>query len=244
MKKKILKSSIHNSTELFHPNYLLVAIPSRGMVSCEFVSSLLIQDNPLNMSLRYRFELGGEVGKSRNALVNYAKRIKAEYILFLDDDVILPPDCFNKLVYWANKGNEVISGVYYSKQIPPQPLIFKGRGNGYMNNWKEGDIIEDADGIGMGIALIKMRIFNEIPRPWFVSVIKEKNKATDTFISVDESLYFCDKLKQAGKKILVDTSIQGIHFDSKNKIYYFNSQGEPCAVKDNKVLMGRPKDEN
>lgn len=222
------KSSVNISKRPFHPNFLLVAIPSRGMVSCEFVSSLLSQGDPLNMSIQYRFEIGGEVGESRNKLVAHALKIGAEYILFVDDDVILPTSCFNKLVYWANKGHEIVSGVYYSKQIPPQPLIFKGRGNGYVGNWKVGDVIEDADGIGMGITLIKTDVFKKIPKPWFKSVVGK--------ISVDESLYFCDKLKENGYKIFIDTSIQGIHFDSTTRTFYFNSDNEPVAIRNNKLI--------
>lgn len=236
MKTNKLKSSVHISTKQFNSNYLLVAIPSRGMVSCEFVSSLLAQGDPLNMSISYRFEVGGEVGESRNRLVEHALRIGAEYILFIDDDVILPTNCFNKLVYWAKKGHDVVSGVYYSKQIPPQPLIFKGRGNGYLSDWKVGDTIEDADGIGMGITLIKTDVFKRISKPWYKSVVNQKEKGGKGLVSVDESLYFCDKLKLSGVKILVDTSIQGIHFDSNSKTFFFNSDGEPVAIRDNKII--------
>ncbi|HAI22414.1 TPA: hypothetical protein DCP77_01305 [Candidatus Collierbacteria bacterium] len=236
MKTNRIKSSVNISKKQFNPNYLLVAIPSRGMVSCEFVSSLLAQGDPLNMSISYRFEVGGEVGESRNRLVGHALKIGAEYILFIDDDVILPTNCFNKLVYWAKKGHDVVSGVYYSKQVPPQPLIFKGRGNGYLSDWKVGDIIEDADGIGMGITLIKTSVFRNISKPWFKSVVNQKEKNREEFISVDESLYFCDKLELNGIKILIDTSIQGIHFDSNSKTFFFNSNGEPVVVRDNKVI--------
>jgi len=230
------KSTIHIATKRFHPNYLLVAIPSRGLVSCEFVSSLLAQDNPLNITIRYRFEVGGEVGESRNRLVDYASKIGSEYVLFIDDDVIVPINCFNKLIYWANEGYDVVSGVYYSKQIPPQPLIFKGRGNGYLSKWKVGDIIKDADGIGMGLTLIKTSVFKKIARPWFLSVVGKKDKKTDLLVSMDETLYFCDKLKEAKISILVDTSIQAIHYDSETKTFYFNSNGRPVAVREDKVI--------
>lgn len=236
MTRSNTKSSVHLSPKQFHPNFLLVGIPSRGMVSCEFVSALLTQGDPLNMTIKYRFEIGGEVGESRNRLVQYALKIGAEYILFIDDDVILPSNCFNKLVYWAKKGHDVVSGVYYSKQIPPQPLIFKGRGNGYFSNWKVGDLIDDADGIGMGITLIKTEIFKKLSKPWYKSVVNKKEKGVDQLFSIDESLYFCDKLKNDGIKILVDTGIQGIHFDAISRTFYFNSCGDPVAVRGNKVL--------
>lgn len=233
---KLPKSSVHVSLKKFHPNYLLIAIPSRGMISCEVVSSLLTQDNPLNMTIKYQFEVGGEVGESRNRLAEYAIKIGAEYLLFIDDDVIIPPNCYNKLIYWANEGYDVVSGVYYSKQIPPQPLIYRGRGNGYLSKWKVGDIIKDADGVGMGLILIKTDVFKKISKPWFFSVVGEKDKKANTWVSMDESLYFCDKLKEANIKILVDTSIQAIHFDSSTRTFYFNSNGKPVAVRGDKIL--------
>lgn len=235
MSKNQRKSSVHHSPSQFSPNHLLIAIPSRGMVSTDFVSSLLAQDNPLNMTIQYRFEVGGEIGSSRNSLVSFALKNQVEYLVFIDDDVIVPANLLNKLIYWAKKGHDVVSGVYYSKQIPPQPLVFKGRGNGYASDWKLNDVINDADGIGMGMALIKTEVFKNIPRPWFKSVVNQQS-TDDALISIDESLYFCDKLKSQDIKILVDTSIQGIHYDAQSKTYFFNSNGEPVAVRNNKIL--------
>jgi hypothetical protein len=47
----------------------------------------------------------------------------------------------------------VVCGLYYCKGSYPEPLLFRGRGNGYFHNWKFGDKVE-VDGVPMGCTLI------------------------------------------------------------------------------------------
>ena len=46
-----------------------------------------------------------------------------------------------------------MSGLYFCKGSHPEPLIFRGRGNGYYDKWKKGDKVM-VNGIPMGLTLI------------------------------------------------------------------------------------------
>jgi len=245
-KKKFLSPEINLKKTLGIPlnvNFkdvrVLIGVPTRGLLSVQWVLSFLKQSHPVNTSLDYKFVIGKEVGKARNELVQKALKLDTEYLIFIDDDVIIPPNTITKLINIADQGKDIVAGVYYSKQIPPEPLIFKGRGTGSFKNWKIGEIINDVDGIGMGLTLLKTAIFKKIKKPWF-KTIESSRKSTRNeklFYSVDESLYFCNKAISKGFKITVDTSIQGIHFDYKTNTFYFNSKGNAVVIREGKLIF-------
>jgi hypothetical protein len=60
----------------------------------------------------------------------------------------------------------VVSGLYYSRSRPSEPLIYRGRGNSYYGDWKQGDLVW-ADGVPTGLLLIHNSIIkamhNESP---------------------------------------------------------------------------------
>ena len=60
----------------------------------------------------------------------------------------------------------VVSGLYYCKGSHPEPLVFRGRGNGCYMKWKPGDKVW-ADGVPTGSLLIHGSIlktlYNESP---------------------------------------------------------------------------------
>jgi len=235
-KKKILGITQNIN---FKNTRILIGIPTRGLLSAQWVLSFLKQSHPVNTSIDYKFIIGKEVGEARNELVQEALRLDTEYLIFIDDDIIIPPDTITRLINIADEGKDIVAGIYYSKQVPPEPLIFKGRGTGSFRNWKIGEIVNDIDGIGMGLTLIRTVVFRKIKKPWFKTIesSRENVGGNEFFYSIDESLYFCNKAISKGFKITVDTSIQGIHFDYKTNTFYFNSEGNAVAVKEGKLIF-------
>jgi len=83
-----------------------------------------------------------------------AQGVIAHNCFFIDHDVILPPDTYLKINEYMTKGDiPVVSGLYYCKGSHPEPLVFRGRGNGCFTDWKPGEKVW-ADGIPMGCTLI------------------------------------------------------------------------------------------
>lgn len=78
----------------------------------------------------------------------------AEWLLTVEDDVLLPLDCFLKMGAYIDKADiPVVSGLYYHKGFPPEPLVFRGIGNGVYKDWKPGEKVW-CDGLPMGCLLI------------------------------------------------------------------------------------------
>jgi SAM-dependent methyltransferase len=112
----------------------------------------------------------------RNYRVDIAKERLAElaisnncdFVFFLDDDVICPPDTLIKMIrLWRSDPKyKIISGVYWSKSDPPMPLIFKGNLEGSYWDWTTDDLIT-ADGAGAGCLFVDTEVFKNMPKPWF-----------------------------------------------------------------------------
>jgi hypothetical protein len=57
-----------------------------------------------------------------------------------------------------NKGDiPVVSGLYFTRSDPAEPMVYRGRGNSYYTGWKLGDKVW-VDGVPTGMLLIDCRL--------------------------------------------------------------------------------------
>jgi hypothetical protein len=153
-------SLILQAKELNHDR-IVIGIPTTGLVRFEWVVARFGQIIPCNWShaechewLRSDSPIGFSVAEARNVIVDKFIKSKGEWLLFIDHDVILPPDAFVKInQYMIDRTAPVISGLYFAKASPPEPLIYRGRGNGYFGDFALGSKVW-VDGIPMGCTLI------------------------------------------------------------------------------------------
>ena len=140
---------------------ICVAVPTTGTVRIEWVMSRFGVTVPVNWShgdFIYFYDQYSPknyvVADARNICVEYSISEGFEWTFFLDHDVMLPADTFIKLnKYMTEMEYPIVSGLYYCKGSHPEPLVFRGRGNGYYGDWKFGDKFF-VDGIPMGLCLI------------------------------------------------------------------------------------------
>ena len=62
---------------------------------------------------------------ARTEVVKKAQEMGSKWLMFIDSDVFIPADAISRLM--ANDA-DIISGVYWMKTEPPQPVIFKELG--------------------------------------------------------------------------------------------------------------------
>lgn len=139
---------------------VLVFTPSRGLVRTEWVQARYGQIIPTNWSMVEMTQfvspylpIGYQLADAQNLMAKKVVEDDFEWIIYIEDDNVIPPDTirtFNE--YMINKKVPVVSGVYFTKSVPPEPLIYRGRGNGYFNDWKFGDLVW-ASGIPFGCRL-------------------------------------------------------------------------------------------
>jgi len=183
---------------------------------------------PMNYSTSTMPVVGMRIDHARNAIAKAALDADAEHVLFLDTDVLFPPNAFTQLLwrYRNNPTHKIISGVYWSKSNPSFPLVFEMGGRGSYLDWKVGDYIEAEYAVGMGLVLIHTDVFRAIQPPWFeinygLNIDRETGRTCAS--SMTEDLPFCEKAQAAGFQIWVDTGIQAGHYDKHTgKIFALN----------------------
>lgn len=204
-----------------HGVNVVIGIPSFGMVSTYFMQSRTSQQFPLVSSAIDKIVLNKPIAEARNEIVEFALEQGANYIYWLDDDVIPPPDAFMKL-YRHQK--DIVNGVYWSKSNPPMPLLFRGHLSGPYWDWHVGDLIE-IDAAGNGLTLVKTDVYRTISEkvggPWYSTEYGSfAGPVKESPYNNTEDLYFYWKARKAGYKIWADTSVQAFHYDKNNQVTY------------------------
>lgn len=144
---------------------ILLGIPMTGLIRAEWALARWGQAIPCNWSnseclawVNQVTPLGFDVANARNVITQVAVQNDYEWLFFIDHDVILPPHTFVTINEYMREGKyPVVSGLYFAKCHPPEPLIFRGRGNSYFHKWKLGDKVM-VDGVPMGCTLISGKL--------------------------------------------------------------------------------------
>jgi len=211
---------------------ILVCIPTRRQqdpIAVDLENLLLLRG--------YRTELfrifGKSVDDARQLCAEEALKKDAQFVLFIDDDVIPPQDGLVNLLKQYEKIDKpcVISGNYCLKGDPSNSVHTQLNEKGIVTDLDRllhfgmGDIMECNWLIGLGFALIDTDIFKQARRPYFVCYSKGKDA------DVNEDAHFTELCFQNGYKVYVDPKIECLHVDFANTIIY----GE---VNDNKKYAG------
>jgi len=161
------------------------------------------------------------VAYARNLLAEKAKDV-ADYIFFVDDDVLPPINTITKLL---SHNKDIVCGLYFSNREPHFPQIFFKNYEDDLNKddpvakWSgkydcvenyEKDKLIEIDACGAGCMLIKAEVFKKLKLPYFWYIPKSEDKPRK-----GEDFYFCEKAKEAGYKIYCDTSIVCKHIGKK-----------------------------
>lgn len=213
--------------EIEHHNFpshkVLVGIPSTGCVRIEWALAYFGTITPTNFQLSLHSPIGLPVAEARNQVVEAAINGKFDWIFFIDHDVIVPADLWVKVrSYMIRNDIPIMNGLYYTKSAIPEPLIYRGLGEGPFYGWKPGDKVW-ASASGMGCTLIHTSVFKNMTPPYYVTPRVAEN---NVLMSGTEDFYFYGRvieegvLKKAGWKmpdpkhpILVDTDLFCQHID-------------------------------
>ena len=147
--------------------------------------------------------------RAKNQLVENAKYMRADYLLVLDDDMLLNID-MDWMRVLLKHDKDVIGPIYFQRGGNYHPVIMKAiRGTRAHKNelhfefYERGELSDglmQVDVLGGGCQLIKMEVFTKIISPYFF-----ENGVHG------QDVYFCQKVREAGMESYVDTSVQVGH---------------------------------
>jgi hypothetical protein len=233
-----------------------MATPTRGLVRIEWhsaVRGMMVPPNHAMVTMIQHinafFPTRFSVADAQNLAVREAIERDFEWLLLLEDDVCPPVDMLLRLDNYIKAGPPVVSGLYYTKSAPSEPLVYRGRGTGPYINWKMGQKVW-CDGVPTGCLLIHMGLLramwedskqyvipvsNQVTREVFESPARAWISPTgDVNVTTGTSdLNWCDRvmegnyLKKSGwgqyarkrYPFLVDTSIRCGHVAPDGTMY-------------------------
>lgn len=157
----------------------------------------------------------------REILCENALKAGAEFLMFIDDDTIPPPQTIQELWYVLsqNPNAAVAGGIYCTKQTIASPLVFMDIGAGSYWDWTVGDVFKCA-ALGTGCMMIRTRALLNIPKPWFQdtseSMLGDIEQVNDLEMRVTgrsgtDDIYFCKKVTDAGYDILAHGGVLPQH---------------------------------
>jgi hypothetical protein len=188
--------------------HVAICIPSRGY--CDFGFTM-------DLATMLSWSVGNDVATvtllgqdatyihaNRNDLVKRALHIPGvTHLLWLDDDMRFPKETMYRLL----KHNEAFVGANYpTRRTPVVPVSIKTI---YPTERKPGKRLlppagaaglEEVDGIGFGVVLVRREVFEDVDFPWFECIYDR----TRGMMMIGEDISFGMLAREKGYRIMVD----------------------------------------
>ena len=197
---------------------ILIAVPTFENIYPDTFKSIYDLDKAGHECL-FQFIRGYDVATARNKIAQYSMEIGADYVLMVDNDVVLPKNVLKNMLenpvdvclgYYAHRHTDNV----YRGQTSVCKLKDES-GKAYFNYPLESlylakEMAEAAakgeykiriHGGGMGCALIKVAVFNQLRYPWYDWVNYNDKKRN----MLSEDLYFCEQCRQMNILIYTDS---------------------------------------
>lgn len=201
---------------------ILIAVPTFENIYPDTFKAIYDVDRCENEVL-FEFVRGYDCATARNKIAQKAIDMDTDYVLMVDNDVVIPKDSLSNLLsnnkdvclgYYAHRGpDNVYSGrscicrLYNSNGIAyfNYPLESEYTAEELKAMADKGEYVIKIHGGGMGCALIKTDVFRVLKYPWY-DWINYESKGM-----LSEDLYFCEGCRKADIKIYADTRVNCGH---------------------------------
>jgi hypothetical protein len=197
------KSVFASSQWSLKKSKLAILSPTRDHVHSAFSKCLieLVKLNTMNgIDTHVVFDASTVLLTQRERLALEAKAIGAEYMLWIDSDMVFPPTTAMRLM--AHK-EPVVAANYVRRQLPAKGVAYETIGD-WENPlpFEPQENLVDVEGIGMGCMLVKTSILDQIDQPWF-----EFGWTPSSNDHLGEDMIFCQKMAAVGYTVKVDTQL-------------------------------------
>jgi len=195
---------------------IAICVPSGRHVDFAFFSSfansigeLMLNYNAavFTVSSPMIFENRNEIARHVLQFEERTPGFKFDYMLWLDNDIMFNFSQVQKLLAHLESGKDFISGVYYNpKDREILPVAYWKNGESY--KWlgeKELTGVMEVDAVGFGFCAFSMDLMRKTfakyrPRPFNLRQLESGSLVT-------EDQVFCERAKELGAQIWLDTSI-------------------------------------
>lgn len=199
---------------------ILIAVPTFENIYPDTFKSIYDLD-PAGNELIFEFVRGYDCATARNKIAQLSIDLNADYVLMIDNDVVLPKDALVNLTddlkdvclgYYAHRdkdniyrGNTCICKLHDSEGTKyfNYPLESEYSAEEMAAERESGTYKLQIHGGGMGCAFIKVEIFRLLSYPWYDWVnYRDENRGM-----LSEDLFFCELCRKGNIPIYTDTRV-------------------------------------
>ena len=193
---------------------ILIAVPTFETIYPDTYKSIFDLDKGEHEIL-FEFVRGYDCATARNSIAQKAIDLGTDYVLMVDNDVILPEDALEHLLddpvdvclgYYAHRDTD---NIYRGQTCVCKlgwfnyPLESEFTAEELRDLREAGTFKTQIHGGGMGCAFIRTDVFRKMAYPWYDWV----NYADKHRGMLSEDLFFCEKCRMDGVKIFTDTRV-------------------------------------
>ena len=156
----------------------------------------------------------------RTEVVKKALENNSKWLMFVDSDVFIPEDCINRLM---SHNKDIVTGVYWMKTQPPQPVIYKSIGDGPIWEIEPTEELQEVGGAGLGCCLIRTDVFRKFIEngvDLFQQDWLQERDGRRIQVSIGEDHWFFEKARELGYKVWADTNVLCDHYDLASDTMY------------------------
>ena len=197
---------------------LLIGIPTGGQPTRPFLDALAQLTLPAAVTEADRLVwTGNAVAVQREMIARTALARGADLLAMIDDDIVAPPDALVRLVeaLAADPGAALAGALYYSRDSARPMAVAR---------WDSADTTTAAipayggervavvDGIGFGCVVLRVEALRALAPPYFAAHVFV-DEASRTVRQCDEDYLLCERLRAAGRRVLLHSGVRAAHYD-------------------------------
>ncbi len=157
---------------------------------------------------------GVRTDKNRNTILKKVLDGGFDYILWLDADMIFPPDI---ILTYMDVSFDVIGCLYFKRRHPFMPIGYV-KGDNPLRPFKilnpdeipEHSVLE-VDGLGFGGMMVKLDVYRSMGDDMWMNYDSGFHLPFENEHSLTHDLVFCRKAQEYGYKILLHSDVRPAH---------------------------------
>jgi len=183
------------------PAQVSVCVPCRDTVHAAFAFDLakLIQHSDLmGTAVIPHFCIGTLIVNQREQLARMAMDQGSSHVLWLDSDMMFPPDAIQRLLA---HNVSLVAGNYVTRQYPHKTVAYRQLHDwcSYVQHTADQQQLISVAAVGMGCMLVTTALMAEMQSPLFQTTWQPHSED-----HMGEDFYFCTRARELGHEIWID----------------------------------------
>lgn len=196
---------------------ILLGVPTAGNPTTEFLASIARLRLPASCTAFDRYTVTGNfVPAQRELIVRRALAAGADYVLMIDDDMVVPPDALEGLARVVEGSADVaIAGALYYTRDGIRPMVAQ--------DWSStktttasipafDSVPVTVDALGFGCVLLRLSALRMLAPPFFGAQVYIETSAARVRLC-NEDFLLCERVREAGYRVVLDPAVRCGHVD-------------------------------